>query len=185
MPRLLLLNGLPGVGKSTLARRYAADHPMALVLDVDVVRGLLGRWRADPHRAGLLAREVALAGARAHLGGGHDVVVPQLVAREPFLLALDRLAADTGSRFDEVVLDADVDELADRLRRRTERGERPEHDDAAHLLGAGGATPDGLAATRDRLEGLLAGRPGAVRVAVVPGDVEATWLRLGAALRTG
>lgn len=42
-------------GKSTVARRYVADHPLALNLGVDLVRSLIGRWRDDPHAAGLLA----------------------------------------------------------------------------------------------------------------------------------
>ncbi|MGH3461807.1 MAG: AAA family ATPase [Kribbellaceae bacterium] len=40
VPRLIVLNGPPGCGKSTIARRYAADHPLALALDVDTVRAL-------------------------------------------------------------------------------------------------------------------------------------------------
>jgi 2-phosphoglycerate kinase len=41
--RLILLNGPPGIGKSTLAQRYVDDHPLALNLDIDSVRRLLGR----------------------------------------------------------------------------------------------------------------------------------------------
>jgi adenylate kinase family enzyme len=32
MARLVLINGAPGGGKSTLARRYAEEHPLTLVL---------------------------------------------------------------------------------------------------------------------------------------------------------
>lgn len=39
MTRLLLINGLPGTGKSTLASRYCADRPLSVCLDIDVVRG--------------------------------------------------------------------------------------------------------------------------------------------------
>jgi hypothetical protein len=68
VPLLLLINGLPGSGKSTLAARYVADRPLALCLDVDVVRGLLGAWTDVPHEAGLLARRLALTMARVVLG---------------------------------------------------------------------------------------------------------------------
>ena len=85
MPRLLLINGLPGSGKSTLAARYVAERPLALCLDVDVVRGLLGAWSDRPHEAGLLARRLALAMARLVLGEGRDVVVPQFLARPAFI----------------------------------------------------------------------------------------------------
>jgi predicted kinase len=38
MPRMILLNGPPSCGKSTLARRYAQEHPLSLNLDVDRIR---------------------------------------------------------------------------------------------------------------------------------------------------
>jgi predicted kinase len=42
MARLLLLNGPPGIGKSTLARRWADDRPGTLCLDVDLLHRFLG-----------------------------------------------------------------------------------------------------------------------------------------------
>jgi predicted kinase len=80
VPRLIVLNGPPGIGKSTVARRYVEDHPMTLALEQDVVRGLLGGWRPRETESGSLARELCLAMARTHLGAGYDVVVPQFVA---------------------------------------------------------------------------------------------------------
>ncbi|MBA3302830.1 MAG: AAA family ATPase, partial [Acidimicrobiia bacterium] len=41
MPRLILLNGPPGIGKSTLAQRFVDEHPLALNLDLDAVRAML------------------------------------------------------------------------------------------------------------------------------------------------
>lgn len=116
MPRLILLNGPPGIGKSTLARRYAADHPPALALDVDRVRDLIG---GDLATAGVLARDIAVAAARTHLSSGHDVVIPQYLGRLPFVERLARLAAELGVPFHEVVL---LDTLENSLHRYAERG---------------------------------------------------------------
>ncbi|MFG1642308.1 AAA family ATPase [Amycolatopsis sp. NPDC049252] len=102
--KLVLLNGPPGSGKSTLARRYADDHPPALALDVDRVRSLIGGWRTAPGPAGLLARDIAVAAARTHLTAGHDVVVPQLLARPEFPERLQALARETGASFHEILL---------------------------------------------------------------------------------
>ena len=101
---LLLLNGPPGVGKSTVAARYVDDHPLALNLDIDVLRAQLGRWQDDPESAGLVARDLAVAMARTHLLAGHDVVVPQFLARPEFIDRLAALAEATGVAFVEVIL---------------------------------------------------------------------------------
>ncbi|MEJ7706101.1 MAG: hypothetical protein WKF82_13395 [Nocardioidaceae bacterium] len=42
MPRLIHLNGPPGIGKSTLAQWYVDNHPGVLNLDIDQVRCLIG-----------------------------------------------------------------------------------------------------------------------------------------------
>jgi chloramphenicol 3-O-phosphotransferase len=43
---LVLLNGAPSTGKSTLARLYAERHPLTLALDLDLLRAMLGGWLA-------------------------------------------------------------------------------------------------------------------------------------------
>lgn len=83
MTRLILINGAPGSGKSTLARMLVDQHPLALLLDIDTLRGQLGRWSDDPPAAGMAARRLALAMIRIHLVAGHDVVVPQFLFRLP------------------------------------------------------------------------------------------------------
>lgn len=175
MPRLILLNGAPAVGKSTLARRYAEDHPFALVLDIDHVRRMLGRWREDPGRAGLLARSVALAAARAHLDSGHDVVVPQMVARVEFIEQLAVTAAESEARFCEVFV---LDDSANLLRRFAERSRLtadPTHADPHGIMTDGGS---GLHEWADRIAALVPLRSDAATIACVPGDVEETYRRL-------
>jgi len=81
---LILLNGPPSSGKSTLARRWVVGHPLALNLDIDVVRGLLGGWVETPHESGVAACRLAIAMATTHLADGHDVIVSQFLAQEQF-----------------------------------------------------------------------------------------------------
>lgn len=61
VPALIVLNGPPAAGKSTMARRYADDHHLALCIDVDELRDRLGAWRQAPATAGLRARALATA----------------------------------------------------------------------------------------------------------------------------
>lgn len=166
MPRLILLNGPPGCGKSTLARRYVEDHPLALNLDIDQVRGLLGRWPTNPEQAGLLARELALAMARTHLRAGHDVVIPQYLGRLPFLHQLDQLAAATGVPLREFVL---LDTRENSLRRWTDR----ETLIPAPAAEATDATQ--VAAMYDRLLALIPHRPDAVVIRTDGGKIDAAY----------
>jgi predicted kinase len=177
MPRLLLINGLPGSGKSTLAARYVADRPLALCLDIDVVRGLLGAWTDVPDDAGLLARRLALTMARVVLGEGRDVVVPQFLGRAEFIGELEALAAELGVEFVEVVLVEEPDVAATRLAERAARPLSPVQRDAHLMLDRAGGL-DVVPELHRRLHGVLADRPGSRRVVPVPGDVEQTYRAL-------
>lgn len=77
MPRLIHLNGPPGIGKSVLAQLWAEDHPGALNLDIDRLRALIGGWRERFAETGEIVRPLALGMAGTHLRGGRDVVMPQ------------------------------------------------------------------------------------------------------------
>jgi predicted kinase len=118
--KLVLLNGPPAVGKSTIARRYADEHPLTLVLEIDLVRALLGAWLDDPHRSGWAARMIALAMARTHLEAGHDVIVPQLLTRREFVEMLRETSESAGAAFSELTLMDPRDVVLARLEQRAE-----------------------------------------------------------------
>ncbi|MFI2294243.1 AAA family ATPase [Isoptericola sp. NPDC019571] len=135
---LLLLNGLPGAGKSTVAGVLAAGRPGTLVLDVDVVRTLIS---GDPARAAEPARRLALDMARSHLRAGAHVVVPQLVARPDQVARFARAAADGGARFVHVILRVAPATLARRVaadRAAGRAAHRADLDDAARGAYAAG-----------------------------------------------
>lgn len=120
VPKLVLLNGPPAVGKSTLARRYADDHPLTLVLEIDTVRALLGSWLEEWQRSGTVARQIALAMARTHLEAGHDVIVPQLLVLRPFAEMLQSTAEAAGATFFEFALLDPREAVLERLAQRAE-----------------------------------------------------------------
>lgn len=122
-PKLVLLNGPPAVGKSTLARRYADDHPLTLVLEIDAVRALLGTWLEEWERSGPAARRIALAMARAHLEAGHDVIVPQLLTRRAFVDELQATTEASGATFFEFALIDARETVLERLEQRSEPGD--------------------------------------------------------------
>jgi predicted kinase len=115
--RLIHLNGGPGVGKSTLARRYGEEHPGVLVCDVDVLRTMIAGWEHDPDAAAR-SRTTALAMITAYLGTGYDVVLPQLVAREEQLMRFTVAAEAAGAEHVHVMLVTDLDTVLRRFQKR-------------------------------------------------------------------
>ena len=180
MSRLILVNGAPAAGKSTLARLWAARHPLALVLDIDVIRGLLGGQLEDPEGAGRAARRLVVAMIDAHLATDRDVIVPQYLGRLDFVLELEGAARRAGGTFIEVLLVSDAAEVARRFAGRPAVGH--DHDNAVLLERAGG--PEALADAVSRAEAVADQRPRTRRVRVIPGDVVRTSADLAAAIES-
>jgi predicted kinase len=130
--RLILVNGPPASGKSTLARRYVDDHDRAALVEVDALRMTLPNWDKD-EATRLVARELAGAAVVEHLCAGRDVVMAQYFGRLGYIVLLDDLARQHGAMFVEVILASGAALAIDRFRARRramiERGERhPERD---------------------------------------------------------
>jgi predicted kinase len=168
--RLIVLNGPPAVGKSTLARRYVDDHPFALDLDIDSIRRLLGRWRDDPGQAGLLARAMTITMTREHLGNGYDVVLPQYLGNPMFLRQAEAVAHEVGADFFEFVLMDGRDDVVRRFNERAAATASPVHIDAAEIVAQLGGD-EVLFAMYDRLLLVLSARPNA-RVVQCPEGAE-------------
>ena len=172
--KLIVLNGPPGVGKSTMAKKYVEDHLLALRVDVDELRGWLGRWSEDPEESGRRARALAVAMARTHLPTGHDVVIAQLYGQVAYLVELEQVASDCGSGFAEIMLMADVEDVVARF---VERG-GPRLDEVT-------ASAEGLDRVRDlhaRVVAVGGARPNAKVIEPSWGDVSGTYDTVIAAL---
>jgi hypothetical protein len=152
-----------------LARRYADEHPLVLVLDIDVVRGLIGAWLDHWAESGLLARRMALAMARTHLAAGHDVLVPQFLGRVDFVTELDELCGRVGASFVELALLSDAADARRRFVQRSSQPETVEHRGAWALQERCGGE-DALEAMYAALLSVVAQRPGTIVVPTIDGQ---------------
>ncbi|HEY9252563.1 ATP-binding protein [Nocardioides sp. NBC_00850] len=180
MARLILINGMPGVGKSTLARRFAADHPGTLVCDIDLLRTFISGWRDDFIGAGARIRPAALGLIRGYLSESGDVVLPQLFARVSELRRFERAAHDVGAEFVEVMLETVEDDALRRFHGRDD-GSDPWHPIVREIVAESGGD-EHLRAYAAKLADLVAQRPATKVVPTVAGEVDATYDSLRAAL---
>lgn len=182
MPRLIHLNGPPGIGKSTIARRYAEKYPGTLVCDVDVLRTLIGGWREDFGGAGALIRPAAIAMIEAYLANGHDVIFPQLLVDDDELDRFEACAERAGAEFVERFLMDDADAAVERFARRGDGEPRDPWHDTVRTIVARKGGEDLLRDYHAALERLVSSRPGAHTIRSVEGDSEETFRLLDASV---
>jgi predicted kinase len=175
-PLVLHLNGAPGVGKSTLAQRWAEEHPGTLVLDIDVLRTWVSGWREEFAATGAVIRPVALAMLAAYVVQGRDVVLPQLLA-DPTELARFRDAAEAGgARWVEVLVEADDAEARFAARAVDE----PHLEEVLSLVERAGR--DQVTSYAARLRAIADTVDGTIRLPTTDGDVDAAYVALAEAL---
>lgn len=129
-PRLAAVGGLSGTGKSTFARRIAANlgpAPGAVVIRTDEVRKRLmnvppGERLPDSAYAGDLyprAYDALIENARTLLKAGHGVVLDATFIDPGLRARAEQLAVDCGVPFDGVWLEAPLEVLEARIAART------------------------------------------------------------------
>ena len=122
-PKLILLNGFAGAGKTTIAKRYISEHAMAMVIEGDELIVNIGKWidHEDEARDLIFALIKAMIGT--YLPSGNDVVLPYLVTNAHEAHELELIAEQHNAKFYEFVLYSDRADAIGRLLNRGTWGE--------------------------------------------------------------
>lgn len=169
-PKLIILSGPLGSGKSTIAQKYADEHPLALNLDIDDVRSHLGKWREHPEKSAKQSKRMSEEMARANLIAGYDVIIPQIYRLEENVVNLENIAKEIGADFYEVLLDLSKNEA---IKRFMDRGGFRK----GGLIEQGGGVKK-LELMYDEMVELASKRPGTIRIEPKLGNVEDTYREL-------
>lgn len=172
--KLIILNGPLGIGKSTLARRYAKDHPLTLVLDIDEVWAMLSNWREKKEVSAPLSKQIALEMARVTLKAGHDVIVPQILQTSELADSFEKLTRDCGAQYYEILLIVDKEESIRRFIERGKSGGHPTGFRAGGNIDTGGRETK-LAEMYDKMIEVLSERPNVIKIEPSLGNVEDTY----------
>lgn len=175
-PKLILLHGFAGVGKTTIAERYINDRPLTMILEGDKVGAMLGRWLDHEKEARKLLYTLGKAMVTTYLETGHSVIVPMLPIHPEHVRAFELITKETDAQFFEVILVTDREEAVKRLLKRGTWGEA-------------GAPPiskvDDMPMINQLYDGMqqtLAGRPNAIRIPSVEGAHDDTYQQFLAAI---
>lgn len=122
-PKLIILNGFAGVGKTTIAKRYFNDHPLTLSIEGDEIIVMLGQWLTNEEKAREYVFALTKSMISTHLGYGRTVLLPYLLTNAHHAEEFGNIAAKQNAHFYEIFLSVNKEDAIDRLMARGVWGE--------------------------------------------------------------
>jgi len=118
-PKVILLNGFAGSGKTTIAKLFTDTHPLAMRIEADELIVTIGDWLSHEDEARTLVDALINKMIETATSLGHDVIIPYLVSNSVTADSFKQIARDNGSDFFEFYLKTDKHTA---LRRLLDRG---------------------------------------------------------------
>lgn len=117
--KLIIVNGSPAAGKTTVAKRLHEDLPFSLLVDMDSWRKLINQWAKHRRKTLELAYVFMLGAVDAYLRSGHSVIVDKAILTSD--KTIDCLRA-TGEKHEadiyEIILTANKKTIVNRANKR-------------------------------------------------------------------
>ncbi|OGI19308.1 MAG: hypothetical protein A3J06_03595 [Candidatus Moranbacteria bacterium RIFCSPLOWO2_02_FULL_48_19] len=118
--KLIVLNGSPAAGKSTLAEKLHQDLPMSLLADVDSWRKLISGWRENREKSLKYAYTFTVAAVDAYLQTGNSVIVDKAILSDDSVIdTILSSGKKYGAEVFEFILTAKKDTI---IKRAAQRG---------------------------------------------------------------
>lgn len=169
--KLIVLNGFAAAGKTTIAKKYIAEHSMAMSLEADTIVDNIGDWINHREEVRSLTFELTKAMLRAYLPSGHDAVLPYLITNTEEVQEFESIAADCSADYHEFVLYSEREDAIARLLKRGKWGEETSPPLTERDM------PE-IEALMDRMESALSARPHAVKIWLKDQDSNQTYAQL-------
>lgn len=120
-PSLIMTVGVQGSGKSTWAKKFAADNPDVVYLSTDKMRSELGKGEADQSVSGLVYSRMNQK-AEAAIRRGQSVLLDATFIRKKWRADAVKLGRRLGAKLVAHVFKADRDTLIKRVQQRAANG---------------------------------------------------------------
>lgn len=161
MPKLIIINGACGVGKSTIANAIHESIPLSIKIEVDeLMRWMTGyRLPENRDRKRATANAMAIALLEASLQEGHDVIIEKMQFDQHVLDAQIEIAKKYNVNVTEVILWAPKDIV---MQRAHDRG----------WIEGGSLTPEKCEIFWDRIDEMKNERPSATIIDTMNKSVE-------------